>query len=360
MPWTKIYSNRTEFEKALKDNPDLRGITYREAIREATSQLLSSDPSVFVIGEGVDDAGGVFGTTKGLHEEFGTKRVMDSPLSENGITGIAVGAAAAGMRPILVHMRVDFLPLSIDQIMNHAAKWHYMFGGNVSVPVVIRSIIGRGWGSAAQHSQSLQAMFMNIPGLKVIMPATPFDAKGMLISAVKDGNPVVMIEHRWLYEHVGYVPKEMYQVPLGRAIVRRIGADVTIAAVSHMVHESMQAAEALEAEGIGCEVIDLRTLKPLDAESVAASVEKTGRLIVADTGWRDAGAGAEVIARVAEAGLLLKAPAVRVNLPEAPTPASPALEKAYYPGKNEIIEAVRKVSSYGKAAAERLDHSPVL
>jgi len=348
MPWTKIYANRTEFDKALKDTPGLRGITFKDAIREATSQLLEADKSVFVIGEGVDDSGGVFGTTKGLQEEFGKERVMDSPLAENGVTGVCVGAAAAGMKPILVHMRTDFLPISLDQIVNHAAKWHYMFGGALNIPLVIRSIVGRGWGSAAQHSQSLQAMFMNIPGLRVVMPATPYDAKGLLIAAVKDGNPVIMIEHRWLYEHTGHVPEGMYEVPLGKAMVRKTGKDLTIAAVSYMVHEAMQAAEALKDEGIEAEVIDLRSLKPLDGETVVESVRKTGRLIVADTGWRECGVGSEIMARVAEAGVSLKAPLKRVNLPEAPTPASPVLEAAYYPGKDDIIKAARKTAAHGK------------
>jgi pyruvate/2-oxoglutarate/acetoin dehydrogenase E1 component len=360
MPWTKIYSSRTEFEKALKETPGLRGITYKEAIREATAQLLSADKSVFVIGEGVDDSGGVFGTTKGLQEEFGKDRVMDSPLAENGITGVCVGAAAAGMKPILVHMRTDFLPISLDQILNHAAKWHYMFGGRVNVPLVIRSIIGRGWGSAAQHSQSLQAMFMNIPGLRVIMPATPFDAKGLLIAAVRDGNPVIMIEHRWLYDHMGHVPEEMYEVPLGKAVVRKAGTDATIVTVSHMVHEAIQAAEALLDEGIDCEVIDLRSLKPMDGAAVIDSVRKTGRLIIADTGWKECGVGAEVMAKVAEAGVALRAPLVRISLPEAPTPASPVLEKAYYPGKQDIIEAARKTVGHGKREAEHIHNSPVL
>lgn len=359
MPWTRIYGSRTEFEKALKDAPGLRGITYREAIREATAQLLSTDKSVFVIGEGVDDSGGVFGTTKGLQEEFGKERVMDSPLAENGITGVCVGAAAAGMKPILVHMRTDFLPISLDQIVNHAAKWHYMFGGKLNIPLVIRSIIGRGWGSAAQHSQSLQAMFMNIPGLRVIMPATPFDAKGLLMAAVRDGNPAIIIEHRWLYEHVGHVPEEPYEVPLGKAVVRKAGKDATIVAVSHMVHEAVQAAEALQVEGIDCEVIDLRTLKPMDSAAVVESVRKTGRLIVADTGWKECGVGAEVMAKVAEAGAALKAPLARVNLPEAPTPASPVLEKAFYPGKQDIIEAARKTVGYEREA-EHINNSPVL
>ncbi|MDP2689297.1 MAG: alpha-ketoacid dehydrogenase subunit beta, partial [Deltaproteobacteria bacterium] len=243
MPWTRIYSDKTEFEKARAADPSLRGLTYREALLEATTQLLEADERVFVIGEGVDDAGGVFGSTLGLHSRFGKERVMDSPLAENGITGIAVGAAIAGMRPILVHMRVDFLPLSLDQIINHAAKWHYMFGGRVNVPLTIRSIIGRGWGSAAQHSQSLQALFTNVPGVKVVMPATPYDAKGLLVASVRDGNPVIFIEHRWLYERMGHVPEELYSVPIGKGAVRKKGGDCTIVAVSQMVPESMQAAE---------------------------------------------------------------------------------------------------------------------
>ncbi|HAO93885.1 MAG: acetoin dehydrogenase [Deltaproteobacteria bacterium GWB2_55_19] len=348
MPWTKVYSNKAEFESALSDNRELRGLAYKDALLEATSQLLEADETVFVIGEGIDDSGGVFGSTKGLHLKFGRERVMDSPLAENGITGIAIGAAVAGMRPILVHMRVDFIPLSLDQIINHAAKWRYMFGGKVSVPIVIRSMIGRGWGSAAQHSQSLQSLFTNIPGLKVVMPATPYDAKGLLRASVYDGNPVVFIEHRWLYEHMGHVPSEPYTVPLGKAIIRRTGSDATIVAVSYMVYEAMSAADILKNEGIECEVIDLRTLKPLDAPLILESVSKTGRLVIADTGWKETGIGAEIIARVVEDGFgALKSAPERVNLPEAPTPASPALEKAYYPGKFEIAAAVRRAVNKG-------------
>ncbi|MDO8425955.1 MAG: alpha-ketoacid dehydrogenase subunit beta [Deltaproteobacteria bacterium] len=344
MPWTKVYGDKAEFEKMAGVTPGLRGLTYREALLEATAQMLASDQTVFVLGEGVDDSAGVFGTTKGLHERFGKDRVIDTPLAENGVTGIAIGAALAGMRPILVHMRVDFMPLSMDQIMNHAAKWHYMFGGKVSVPVTIRSIIGRGWGSAAQHSQSLQALFAHIPGLKVVMPATPYDAKGLLRASVYDGNPVIFIEHRWLYEHMGHVPEEAYTVPIGKAVVRRKGPDVTIAAASYMVYEALRAASALSGQGIESEVIDLRTLKPLDMETIFESVKKTGRLIVADTGWKEFGIGAEVIARVAEDAFYdLKAPAARVALPDAPTPASPVLENAFYPGKGHIIEAVKKM-----------------
>lgn len=347
MPWTKVYSNKADFEKLAAEQKGLRGLTYREAILEATEQALTADKNVFVIGEGIDDPGGVFGTTKGLHLKFGAERVMDSPLAENGITGITVGAATAGTRPLLVHMRVDFLPLSLDPLLNHAAKWHYMFGGAVNVPLTVRAIIGRGWGSAAQHSQSLQTMFLNVPGIKVIMPATPYDAKGLLYSAIFDNNPVVMIEHRWLYEHVGHVPAEPYKVEIGKGAVRRPGKDATIAAVSLMVSEAVKAAEELAKDGIEAEVIDIRTLKPLDGALIIESVKKTGRLIVADTGWKDCAIGSEIIARVSEEAFgNLKAPAVRVNLPEAPTPASPVLEKAYYRGKDDIVAAVKKAVAY--------------
>ncbi len=343
MPWTKIYGNKTEFEKVSAKEPGLRGLTYREALLESTSQMLDSDRSVFVIGEGVDDSGGVFGTTKGLHAKFGKDRVMDSPLAENAVTGIAVGAALAGMRPILVHMRVDFMPLAMDQIINHAAKWRYMFGGKLSVPLVVRSIIGRGWGSAAQHSQSLHSLFAHIPGLKVVMPSTPYDAKGLLRSSVYDGNPVIFIEHRWLYEQMGHVPEEPYTVEIGKGVVRRPGRDVTVVAISQMVCESIKAAEVLMGEGVDCEVIDLRTIRPLDTPLIIESVKKTGRLVVADTGWKECGAGSEIITRVVEEAFeRLKAPAQRVNLPEVPTPASPVLEKAYYPGAAHIVSAIKK------------------
>lgn len=350
MPWTKVYSDRTEFEKLLKAEKDLRGLTYREALHEAATQALESDPEVFILGEGVDDPGGVFGSTKYLHKKFGAARVMDTPLAENGITGVAIGAALAGMRPILVHMRVDFLPLSIDQIINHAAKWHYMFGGTVNVPITIRAIIGRGWGSAAQHSQSLQALFTHIPGLKVVMPASPYDAKGLLSASIYDNNPVIFIEHRWLYEHMGHVPAEAYRVPIGKGIVRKAGDDVTVVAVSQMVYEAVKAADALaEAPdgAINCEVIDPRTLKPLDIDLIIESVKKTGRLVIADTAWVEGGFGAEVAAQVTEKAFgHLKAPVARIGLAEVPTPASHVLEKAYYPGMDDVIEAVRRVYNY--------------
>ncbi len=343
MPWTKIAADKKGAHKTSGSH--LREGSYREAILEATRGCMESDKDVFVLGEGVDDTGGVFGTTKGLIDCFGAERVIDTPLAENGVTGIAIGAALAGMRPLLVHMRVDFLPLSLDQIANHAAKWSYMFGGKVSVPITIRAITGRGWGSAAQHSQSLQAIFAHFPGLKVVMPASPYDAKGLLISSIYDNNPVLYLEHRWLYDTRGPLPEDMYRVPLGKSATLREGADVTIVAISQMVGMAMEAAEILEKENIECEVIDLRSIKPLDTNSIRRSVQKTGRLVVADTAWKEFGVSAEILALILEdpeSFRALKSPAARVTLPDVPTPASPALEEVFYPGPKDIISAVKK------------------
>jgi pyruvate dehydrogenase E1 component beta subunit len=342
MPWTKVYGYRGVSEEVPEAG--VREVTYREAINEALAQMLEKDERVFIMGEGVDDPGGVFGTTKGLQQKVGDARVFDTPLAENGMTGVAIGAALAGMRPILVHMRVDFLPLTMDQLINHASKWHYMFGGKVHVPLVIRAIIGRGWGSAAQHSQSLHALFAHVPGLKVVMPSTPYDAKGLLMASVYDGNPVMFIEHRWLYEGVGRVPDVPYRVPIGKGAVRRKGKDATIIAISHMAKVSMDAAVTLAKSGIDCEVVDLRTLNPMDDGLVIDSVKKTGRLVIADTGWKSFGVGAEVSARVLEKAFKeLKAPVARVNPPDVPTPASHVLEEAYYPGIDDIVSAVKRV-----------------
>src|SRR3990172_185283 len=284
MPWTRVpvAEEVPEMASGLQDG---RPLSYREALREALAQAMERDRRVFILGEGVDDPGGVFGTTQGLHHVFGRERVMDLPLAENGATGIALGASLAGMRPVLVHMRPDFLLLAMDQLVNHAAKWRYMFGGCVPVPLTIRAVIGRGWGSAAQHSQSLEGMLAHAPGLKVVMPSTPYDAKGCLIAAIASNSPVVCLEHRWLYDLEGAVPQEVYSIPLGRAVVRREGKDVTVVGVSYMALLALKAARALEKEGIEVEVIDLRTVKPLDDDALLASVRKTGRLVVADIGW---------------------------------------------------------------------------
>lgn len=342
MPWTKIPS----IELTKPDKESLRELTYSDALNEAHLQLLEGDPRVFVMGEGVDDPGGIFGTTTGLQERFGRERVFDTPLAENAMTGVAIGAAIAGMRPILVHMRVDFMLLTMDQLVNHASKWHYMFGAAVSVPLTVRAIVGRGWGSAAQHSQNLHAMFAHVPGLKVVMPSTPFDAKGLMVAAAADPNPVIIIEHRWLFNTAGHVPEEPYKVEIGKAAVTRVGKDVTIVGISQMAHMALHAAEELEAQGIDAEVIDIRSLRPLDSKTVIGSVKKTNRLVVADTGWKGYGMGAEIIARIAEESIAdLKTPPVRVNTAEVPTPASHVLEEAFYPDTNDIVEAVRKTLS---------------
>lgn len=343
MPWTKLLAD-AERVKYQPTSPEERVLSYREALREAHRLALSADPSVIVMGEGVDDPGGTFGTTLGLREEFGPERVFDLPLAENGCTGFAAGAAIAGMRPVFVHLRVDFTLMSMDQLANHAAKWRYMFNGRQNVPLVVRSIIGRGWGSAAQHSQSLQGLFMHIPGLKVVMPASACDAKGLLLASIADNGPVIFIEHRWLYDHQEPVPQGMYTLPLGKGRIRRPGRNVTIAAISYMVHESMKAAEALARQGIEAEVLDMRCVKPVDETLLLESLARTGRLVVADTGSLCAGWSAEIIALAAEKGFSsLEAPPRRVGLPDVPTPASPALEKLFYPNADTVAAAVRAV-----------------
>jgi pyruvate dehydrogenase E1 component beta subunit len=322
----------------------MRELKYSQALDEATCLAMERDPSVFVMGVGVDDPKGIFGTTLGAFKKFGGGRVFDTPLAENGLTGFAIGAAIEGMRPILVHARNDFLLLTMDQLLNHAAKWKYMCGGKLSVPLTVRAIIGRGWGQAAQHSQSLQSLFMHVPGLKLAMPSTPYDAKGLLIAAIEDEAPVVVLEHRWLYDRTGPVPEGYYRVPLGQAAVVREGTDVTVVAISHMVVESLKAAESLQLEGIDAEIIDPRTLAPLDHTTILASVRKTGRLVIADHAWKSCGAGAEIAALAAEQALeTLKAPVRRVTLPDTPTPCAAPLEKLYYPGPAQIAAAVREL-----------------
>jgi len=345
MPWTKLQADAIGREDRLPYDGGDRRLTYREAIREAQYQAMEIDPTVFVMGEGVDDPGGIFGTTLDLVKEYGRDRIMDLPLAENGFTGIAVGAAIAGMKPILVHMRMDFLLLSMDQIVNHASKWRFMFGGKQNVPLTIRSIIGRGWGSAAQHSQSLHGLFMHIPGLKLVMPSNPYDVKGLLLASIADEDPVMFIEHRWLYDQIGHVPEEMYTIAMGRGRVIRKGTDVSILAISHMVPEASKAARILEEKhNISCEVIDPRTLKPLDEKVILKSVKKTGRLIIADFGWNTGGVSSQIASMVAEKAFArLKEPIRRVCLPDTPTPAAPALEDAFYPGAKEIVRAARRL-----------------
>jgi len=325
----------------------MRKLSYSLAINEALHQVMEKDDRVFVLGQGVYNPWYVGNTMRGIDTRFGRERVIDPPVSENGMNGVVIGAALAGMRPVVIHPRMDFMMMGAEQIVNEAAHWYYMFGGQISVPLVIRAIINRGGEQAAQHSQALQSMFAHVPGLKVVMPATPYDAKGLLVASIEDDNPVLYIDDRWLYDEEGYVPEELYRVPLGTGVICREGQDVTIVATSYMVKESLRAAERLAEEGIETEVIDPRTLKPLDVSLILESVAKTGRLVVVDAAWRTCGYAAEVIATVMENAFeFLKAPPHRVTLPDAPAPASGTLEKAYYIGAGDVVNAVRRVLSF--------------
>lgn len=325
----------------------MRKLTYVAAFNEALRQLLQSDKRVFVMGQGVKSPWYVGKTCAGLIKEFGEERVIDTPVSESCITGVGIGAALAGMRPIVEHPRMDFMYLAMDQIFNHAATWHYMFGSHASVPMVIWGIINRGGEQAAQHSQALQAIFMHVPGLKVVMPSTPYDLKGLLVAAVRDDNPVLLVDDRWLYNLEGEVPEELYEVPLGKGIIRKPGTEATVVATSFMVHEALKAAAEFSEENIDIEVLDLRSLKPMDTELLFASVRKTGRLVVADAAWKTCGVAGEIAALVAENLFYdLKSPVVRVTLPDIPAPASSALEKVYYPTAANIAKAIRQVLSH--------------
>ena len=317
-----------------------RQLGFADAIREALQHALETDPNVFVMGLGVPDPKGVFGTTLGLAERFGAQRVLDMPCSENAMTGVAIGAALVGRKPVMVHQRLDFALLAVEQIVNQAAKWSYMFGGQASVPLVIRLIVGRGWGQGAQHSQSLHSWFAHIPGLRVVMPTTPADAKGLLLAAIDDPNPVIFIEHRWLHGTVGPVCEQPARVPLGCAKLMREGDDLSIVSASYGTLEALRAAEVLAGLGVEAEVVDLRSIRPLDEETVLASVKKTGRLLAFDLGWRECGLAAEIVALVTEQAFahLHSAPR-RLTLPPGPTPAAPRLACHYYPRHVDIVEA---------------------
>lgn len=336
----------------------MRHISYAQAVREAHAQLLESDPRVFVIGQGLWSPWYAGASLLDLEKVYGRNRVIDSPVSENAITGAAVGAALAGMRPIVFHPRMDFMLLAVDPIVNQAANWSYLFAGRAGVPVVIRASINRGGEQGAQHSQALQAMFMHVPGLKVVMPATAADAKGLLIAAVRDGNPVMYIDDRWLYDETGPVSEEIYETPIGQASILHPGSDVTIVSSSYTAIQSLRAAETLLMSGISAEVVDLRSIKPWDRDTVCRSAAKTGRVLVVDGAWPTAGVAAEVAAVVSE--LVwdeLRMPVRRLTLPDAPAPTSLNLEKAYYlradritSATAEMLEARRAVlSDYGKA-----------
>ncbi|SPD74607.1 Acetoin:2,6-dichlorophenolindophenol oxidoreductase subunit beta [uncultured Desulfobacterium sp.] len=322
-----------------------RRLQYSLAINEAIHQMMEKDSSVFLIGQGVKSPWYVGNTASGLLERFGEERIIDTPVSENGITGAAVGAAITGMKPVVVHPRMDFMLYALDPIINQAANWYYMNGGKVAVPIVFWGIINRRGEQAAQHSQAIHAIFAHVPGLKVVMPAMAYDAKGLMIAAIQDPNPVVFVDERMLYSLEDEVPESVYSVEIGKGLIRRQGSDVTIVAVSLMVHEAMKAAEILAAEGVDAEVVDLRTVKPMDQELILNSVRKTGRIVVADVGWQSFGISAEIAALVAQHAFdVLKAPVLRVALPDCPAPASRKLEEAYYPTAEHIVEAVRKIT----------------
>ena len=306
--------------------------------------MMESDPTVFLIGQGVKSPWYVGNTCNGLVDQFGEDRIIDTPVSENAMTGAAVGAAIAGMKAIVVHPRVDFVLYAFDPIINQAANWHYMNGGKSSVPVVFWLIVNRGGEQAAQHSQALHSMFAHVPGLKVVAPSTPYDAKGLLISSILEENPVVFIDDRWLYRTHDYVPEEMYQVPIGKGIIRNEGSSATLVSFSYMALESQKAVEDLKHQGIDIEFIDLRTIKPIDTEIIYTSVKKTGKLIIADGSWKTGSIAGEIAALVTENVFeYLKAPVKRVCLPDVPAPASESLESVYYKTKDDIIKAILEI-----------------
>jgi pyruvate dehydrogenase E1 component beta subunit len=318
-------------------------ITYREALRQALKEKMEGDPRVFILGEDVGAYGGAYSVTRGLQVEFGTDRVRETPIAESGIIGAAIGAAMGGMRPVAEIMTINFSLLAIDQLVNHAAKFHYMFGGKIRVPMVMRTVSG--WGQlGATHSQTFENWFASVPGLKVVAPATPYDAKGLLKSSIEDDDPIIFIEHSLLYGVRGEVPEADYRVQLGLADVKREGSDVTLVGYSRMTQVALRAAGLLEESGVSAEVIDLRTLRPLDMETIYTSVRKTHRVVVCEEDWRTGGIGAEIAAAVGEACFDdLDAPIRRVAMPDVPMPYAKNLELALVPTEEEVVAAVRSV-----------------
>ena len=328
----------------------MREITYRDALREALREEMRRDSLVFLMGEDIGTYGGVYSVTKDLAKEFGVGRVKDTPLAEAVIAGAGTGAAAAGTRPVIEIMYIDFMTFCMDQIVNQAAKMRYMFGGKIKVPLVIRTQGGAGTFCAAQHSQSLESWFIHVPGLKVVMPSIPYDAKGLLKSAIRDDNVVIFIEHKLLYNTKGKVPEEEYVLSLGKADIKREGEDITLISWSKMVLSSLEAAEELAKEGISVEVIDPRTLSPLDIETIVTSVKKTGLVVICEEGCKTGGVGGEIWTQITEHAFdYLDAPVIRIAAKDTPIPFSPILERATIPDKSRIIEeiksAVKKMTS---------------
>ncbi len=320
-------------------------ITYVQAVAAALREEMNRDENVFLLGEDMGVYGGCFGVTKGFIQEFGEDRIMDTPISEAGFTGVAVGAAIMGMRPVVEIMFSDFVTLASDNLVNQAAKIRFMLGGQVKVPMVFRTPAGSGTGAAAQHSQSLEAWMVHIPGLKVVMPSTPYDVKGLLKAAIRDDNPVVFYEHKLLYKMKGEVPDNDYVIPIGKADIKRTGKDITIVTYSFMVHRALEAADKLSQEGIDLEVIDLRSLYPMDIETVVESVKKTGKVIIAHEAVKRGGVGAEVAAQISdsEAFFYLDAPIKRLAGMAVPIPYSPNLEKGVVPQAHDIIKTAKEL-----------------
>jgi pyruvate/2-oxoglutarate/acetoin dehydrogenase E1 component len=331
----------------------MRKIKYSQALSEGLVQAMERDQNIFMTGITVDYPSGIFGSTVEAAKRF-PERVFDAPAMENALTGIAIGAAAVGKRPIIVHPRNDFMFLAFDMMINLAAKWKYMYGGNAgAVPIVVRAVVGKGWGQGASHSQSLQSVLAHFPGLNVVMPAFPKDAKGLLMSALTHSSPVIMLEHRSLYDTQGEVPEEPFYTPIGKANIVREGKDITVVATSYMAYEALHAAEQLEKEGVSAEIVDVRSIRPLDEETILQSIEKTGRLIVADTSWELCGLCSEVAALAAEKAFhYLKAPVRRITPANCPAPVSLPLEKAFYPTATTIAKAAlamleKRTSKFG-------------
>lgn len=329
---------------------NVKRITYADAIGEALVQCMEADPNVYILGIGVDDAKGIFGTTLPAARRYGGTRVIETPACENALTGMALGMALNGQRPVIIHARNDFSTLTMDMMINYAAKWRYMFGGGPKVPIVVRNIIGKGWGQGATHSQDLMAPFAYFPGLHVVAPASPHDVKGVLVRALRGGSPVVIFEHRRLYDMVGDVPDGLYELEEGHCRIVRPGRDITMVAVSVMVPEALKAAMALEVFGVEAEVIDLRSIRPLDKNGLIDSVGRTGRLLCVDPGWAPFGVPAEVAACVATDPVVtqLKCPVRLIGVADCPAPVSRSLEDAYYPDHDRVFRAALDMMGFGQ------------
>lgn len=343
MPWTKLVADQVT--KGLPPETQINGkrvLSYKEAITEAIDQAMRLDPTVIILGQGVDRPGFVYDTTAGLSRRYGKDRVIETPIAEAAMTGVTLGAALTGLRPVLVHMRNDFLLVSMDQILNHIGHWQRLFGSPVSL--VIRMVVARGWGSGAQHAQSLHALFAGVDGLTVLVPATPFDVKGLFLSAVASPKPVLFFEHRWLYGEKGFVPEEPYLLPMGAAALRAEGKDLTVVAISFANRDVATALDQVASEGIATDWIDLRTVNPLDMDTIYHSVRKTGRLLVVENGPVNCGIGGEIAARVSEnCWSFLRAPVLRIGWPGTTVPAGTKLEELFYPGPVDVQRAIMRL-----------------